>query len=161
MLILAGSLSPLKLSSAVERSVTQRRPIAINRTYRDWRNRLILFDAVDVNTMVELELHGRKVALPLCIRAANKRTVGDMHAEIRAAQANLLHRRAFGMRWFARLPRFARDVFYWAIFKHPQWLKLHFIIVFRLRGWGLGRKPHALRRWRKETDRELPRSVHS
>jgi pyruvate/2-oxoglutarate dehydrogenase complex dihydrolipoamide acyltransferase (E2) component len=94
--------------------------------YRDWRNRLILFDAVDVNTMVEVALHGRNVVLPHCIRAANKRTVGDMHAEIRAVQANPLHTRAFGVRWFARLPRFARDLFYWAIFKNPRWLKQSF-----------------------------------
>jgi pyruvate/2-oxoglutarate dehydrogenase complex dihydrolipoamide acyltransferase (E2) component len=94
--------------------------------YRDWRNRLILFNAVDVNTMVEVELHGRMVVLPLCIRAANQRTVGEMHAEIRAIQANPRQTRAFGIRWFARLPRFARDLFYWAIFKHPQWLKQSF-----------------------------------
>jgi pyruvate/2-oxoglutarate dehydrogenase complex dihydrolipoamide acyltransferase (E2) component len=94
--------------------------------YRDWRNRLILFDAVDVNTMVEVALHGRNIVLPLCIRAANKRTVGDMHAEIRAIQANPIHTRAFRVRWFARLPRFARDLFYWAIFKNPRWLKQSF-----------------------------------
>src|SRR5687767_290595 len=35
--------------------------------YRDWRNRLILFNAVDVNTMVEVVLQGRNVVLPLCI----------------------------------------------------------------------------------------------
>lgn len=94
--------------------------------YRDWRNRLILFDAVDVNTMVEVVLHGRNVVLPLCIRAANKRTVGDIHAEIRAVQANPLQTRAMGVQWFARLPRFARDLFYWAIFKNPWWLKQSF-----------------------------------
>lgn len=94
--------------------------------YRDWRNRLILFDTVDVNTMVEIELDERKVVLPLCLRAANRRTVADLHAEIRAVQAEPSHTRAYGIRWFARLPRFARDLFYWAIFKHPRWLKQSF-----------------------------------
>ena len=94
--------------------------------YRDWRNRLILFDAVDVNTMVEVVLQGRNVVLPLCIRAANQRTVGDIHTEIRAVQANPLQTRAIGVQWFARLPRFARDLFYWAIFKNPWWLKQSF-----------------------------------
>jgi pyruvate/2-oxoglutarate dehydrogenase complex dihydrolipoamide acyltransferase (E2) component len=94
--------------------------------YRDWRNRLILFDAVDVNTMVEVVLDGRNMVLPHCIRAANKRTVGDMHAEIRAVQANPTGTRAIGIQWFARLPRFARDLFYWAIFKKPRWLKQSF-----------------------------------
>jgi pyruvate/2-oxoglutarate dehydrogenase complex dihydrolipoamide acyltransferase (E2) component len=94
--------------------------------YRDWRNRLILFEAVDVNTMVEITHHGRNVVLPLCIRAANQRTVGDLHAQIRAAQAHPLDSRGFRLRWFARLPRLARDVFYWAIFKNPHWLKQSF-----------------------------------
>jgi pyruvate/2-oxoglutarate dehydrogenase complex dihydrolipoamide acyltransferase (E2) component len=94
--------------------------------YRDWRNRLILFDAVDVNTMIEIELHERKLVLPLCMRAANHRTVDDLHAEIRAIQANPYHTRAYGIRWFARLPRFARALFYWAIFKNPRWLKQSF-----------------------------------
>lgn len=94
--------------------------------YRDWRNRLILFDAVDVNTMVEVNLDGRDVVLPLCIRGANRRTVGELHAEIRAVQAAPRQTRAFGVRWFARLPRFARDLFYWAIFKNPHWLKQSF-----------------------------------
>jgi pyruvate/2-oxoglutarate dehydrogenase complex dihydrolipoamide acyltransferase (E2) component len=94
--------------------------------YRDWRNRLILFDAVDVNTMVEVELDGRNVVLPHCIRAANNRTLGEIHTEIRAVQANPLHTRAYGIKWFARMPRFARDLFYWAIFKNPRWLKQSF-----------------------------------
>jgi pyruvate/2-oxoglutarate dehydrogenase complex dihydrolipoamide acyltransferase (E2) component len=94
--------------------------------YRDWRNRLIIFDAVDVNTMVEIERDGRKLVLPHCIRAANKRTLADMHAEIRAVQANPFRTRAYGVKWFARLPRFARGLFYWAIFKHPPWLKRSF-----------------------------------
>jgi pyruvate/2-oxoglutarate dehydrogenase complex dihydrolipoamide acyltransferase (E2) component len=97
--------------------------------YRDWRNRLILFDQVDVNTMVEIALDGRKVVLPHFIRAANKRTFGDLHAEIRAVQANPIHTRAFGVRWFARLPRCVRDLFYWAIFKNPRWLKQSFCTV--------------------------------
>ncbi|HEU5102477.1 MAG TPA: 2-oxo acid dehydrogenase subunit E2 [Roseiflexaceae bacterium] len=94
--------------------------------YRDWRNCLIIFDAVDVNTMVEVEQDGRKLVLPHCIRAANKRTVADMHAEIRAVQADPLHTRAYGVKWFARLPGFVRRLFYWAIFKHPPWLKQSF-----------------------------------
>lgn len=94
--------------------------------YRDWRNRLIVFDMVDVNTMVEVALGGHTLVLPHCIRAANTRTIEDMHAEIRAAQSDPLHTRAGGLRWFARLPRFARGLFYWAVFKRPQWLKQSF-----------------------------------
>jgi pyruvate/2-oxoglutarate dehydrogenase complex dihydrolipoamide acyltransferase (E2) component len=97
--------------------------------YRDWRNRLILFDEVDVNTMVEIGRDGRNVVLPYFIRAANKRTFGDIHAELRAAQAQPEHTREFGVRQFARLPRLARILFYWAIFKNPRWLKQRFCTV--------------------------------
>lgn len=94
--------------------------------YRDWRNRLILFDEVDVNVIVEIDFEGRKVTLPHFVRAANKRTVKDIHSEIRAVQANPRQTREFGAMWFARLPRFVRDIFYWAVYKNPAWLKQSF-----------------------------------
>jgi pyruvate/2-oxoglutarate dehydrogenase complex dihydrolipoamide acyltransferase (E2) component len=97
--------------------------------YRDWRNRLILFDEVDVNTMVEVELDGRTMVLPHFIRAANKRTFHDIHAEIRSFQAKPARAQESGVRWFARLPRVARDLFYWAIFRNPRWLKRSFCTV--------------------------------
>lgn len=63
--------------------------------YRDWRNRLILFDEVDVNTMIEIEAEGRKRILPHWIRAANKRTFREIHDEIRAVQAKPEQTREF------------------------------------------------------------------
>jgi hypothetical protein len=97
--------------------------------YRDWRNRLIVFDEVDVNTIVEIEVDGRKVTLPHFVRAANKRTVRDIHEEIRAVQAKPERTREFGVLWFARLPQFARDIFYWFAYKNPGWLKTSFCTV--------------------------------
>jgi pyruvate/2-oxoglutarate dehydrogenase complex dihydrolipoamide acyltransferase (E2) component len=94
--------------------------------YRDWRNRLIVFDEVDVNTIVEIEMAGRKVTLPHFIRAANKRTVYDIHTEIRSVQAKPQQTREFGILWFARLPQFVRDLFYWGVYKNPHWLKASF-----------------------------------
>ena len=97
--------------------------------YRDWRNRLILFDEVDVNMSVEIELEGRKVVLPHFIRGANKRSFRDIHSEIRAVQARPDKTREFGVLWFVRLPRFVRDIFYWFVFKNPRWLKASFCTV--------------------------------
>jgi pyruvate/2-oxoglutarate dehydrogenase complex dihydrolipoamide acyltransferase (E2) component len=98
--------------------------------YRDWRNRLILFDDVDVNMIVEIEMEGRKVTLPHFVRAANRRTVRDIHDEIRAVQARPERTREFGVRWFARwLPRWVRDVFYWVVYRNPHWLKQSFCTV--------------------------------
>jgi pyruvate/2-oxoglutarate dehydrogenase complex dihydrolipoamide acyltransferase (E2) component len=111
------------VAACLGRAVAEHKPV---HAYRDWRNRLIVFDEVDVNAIVEIELEGRKVTLPHFIRAANKRTARDIHAEIRAAQANPRRTREFGALWFARLPRFVRDVFYWAVYQNPSWLKQSF-----------------------------------
>jgi pyruvate/2-oxoglutarate dehydrogenase complex dihydrolipoamide acyltransferase (E2) component len=97
--------------------------------YRDWRNRLILFEEVDVNMVVEIEMEGRKVTLPHFVRAANKRTVLDIHNQIRKVQKRPEKSREFGAMWFARLPAFVRDIFYWFVFRNPFWLKKTFCTV--------------------------------
>jgi pyruvate/2-oxoglutarate dehydrogenase complex dihydrolipoamide acyltransferase (E2) component len=55
--------------------------------YRNWRNQLVLFDEVDVNTLVEIEIAGRKFPLAHVIRAANRMTYREIHDEIRALQS--------------------------------------------------------------------------
>ncbi len=94
--------------------------------YRDWRNRLIIFDEVDVNTMVEAEVDGRKRVIPHWVRASNKRTLRDIHDEIRITQAKPEQTREFGVKWLGLLPAFAWDIFFWFIFKNPHWLKKSF-----------------------------------
>jgi pyruvate/2-oxoglutarate dehydrogenase complex dihydrolipoamide acyltransferase (E2) component len=94
--------------------------------YRDWRNRLIVFDEVDVNTMVEVEADGRKRVIPHWVRAANKRTFQEIHDEIRATQSKPEHTREFGVKWLGLFPAFAWDIFFWFIFKNPAALKKSF-----------------------------------
>ena len=97
--------------------------------YRDWRNRLILFDEVDVNMVVEIEMEGHKATLPHFVRAANQRTLLDIHNNIRKVQKRPEKSREFGALWFARLPAFVRDIFYWFVFRNPFWLKKTFCTV--------------------------------
>jgi len=94
--------------------------------YRDWRNRLIVFDEVDVNTMIEVEEDGRKRVIPHWVREANKRTLRDIHNEIRTTQTKPEKTREFGVKWLGLLPTFAWDIFFWFIFKNPRWLKESF-----------------------------------
>jgi pyruvate/2-oxoglutarate dehydrogenase complex dihydrolipoamide acyltransferase (E2) component len=94
--------------------------------YRDWRNRLIVFDEVDVNTMVEAEAEGRKRVIPHWVRDVNHRTLRDIHEEIRTTQAKPERTREFGVKWLGLLPAFAWDIFFWFIFKNPHWLKKSF-----------------------------------
>jgi hypothetical protein len=92
--------------------------------YRNWRNQLIIFDEVDVNTLFEVEVGGRRIIRPHIIRAINTKSVWDIHQEIRAFQAAPeTSRESRFLRWFVRLPGFIRRLFYWALFSRPALLK--------------------------------------
>ena len=121
--------------------------------YRDWRNRLIIFDEVDVNMLFEVEVNGEKTIRPHIIRGINKRGVREIHEEIRAFQkghqssqeSKLIDR-------FVQLPGFVRRLFLWALFKNPNWIKDYYgtVLVSSLGmfgaggGWGLPVPNHSL-----------------
>jgi pyruvate/2-oxoglutarate dehydrogenase complex dihydrolipoamide acyltransferase (E2) component len=94
---------------------------------RDWRGRLVLFDDVDVNTIIEIELEERRFPLAYVVRAVNRRSVRDIHDEIRHVQSNpdRSHgERAFSlMRWYVRLPGFVRGLAYRILPPNPRWFK--------------------------------------
>jgi pyruvate/2-oxoglutarate dehydrogenase complex dihydrolipoamide acyltransferase (E2) component len=94
--------------------------------YRDWRNRLILFDEVDVNMIFEIETDGRKRVMPHWLRAVNKRTFRDLHTEVRAVQVKPERTREFGVKWLGLLPTLGWDIFFWFLFKNPAWVKRSF-----------------------------------
>ena len=54
--------------------------------FRKGRKRLILFDEVDVLTDIERDVAGLKFVVPHIVRAADHKTVREIHQEIRAAQ---------------------------------------------------------------------------
>lgn len=95
--------------------------------YRNWRNQLVLFDEVDVATMFEIEMDGVKTPLAHVIKAANKRTVRDIHDEIRALQAE---RRADTENPYARylrlytlVPGFLRRLLWKVLVRSPHLVK--------------------------------------
>jgi pyruvate/2-oxoglutarate dehydrogenase complex dihydrolipoamide acyltransferase (E2) component len=92
--------------------------------YRDWRGRLVLFDEVDVVTLVEAERDA--VAIPHVIRAANRRTVRAIHEEIRLVQtrpAASAQRSGLLARLSAWTPGLLRRAFLRVLRKSPRWLK--------------------------------------
>ena len=92
--------------------------------YRSWRDQLVIFDDVDVNTMFEVEVGGHKIIRPHIIRAVNKKTLRDIHEEIRAFQAGHQGGREGNfIGWFVLLPGFVRRLFLGTLFKNPHWLK--------------------------------------
>jgi pyruvate/2-oxoglutarate dehydrogenase complex dihydrolipoamide acyltransferase (E2) component len=92
--------------------------------YRNWRDQLVIFDDVDVNTMFEVEVGGQKIIRPHIIRAVNKKNLRDIHEEIRAFQAGHEGSREGNfISWFVLLPGFIRRLFLGVLFKSPQLLK--------------------------------------
>jgi pyruvate/2-oxoglutarate dehydrogenase complex dihydrolipoamide acyltransferase (E2) component len=118
--------------------------------YRNWRNRLIVFDEVDVVTMIEAEQDG--VAIPHIIRAANHKTFRQIHDEIRSVQtrpARSAQRSGTLTRLGLLAPPVVRDVFHGWLVKSPVRLKRYagMCIVTSVgmfgqgSGWGVGFLP--------------------
>ena len=94
---------------------------------RDWRGRLVLFDDVDVTAILELELEERRFPLAYVVRAVNRRSVRELHDEIRHVQQNPQRSHGEGtfnaMSWYVRLPGFLRGLAYRILPLNPRWLK--------------------------------------
>ena len=94
---------------------------------RDWRGRLVLFDDVDVNTLIEIELEERRFPLAYVVRAVNRRSVRELHDEIRHVQQNPQRSHGQGtfnaISWYVRLPSFLRGLAYRVLPLNPRWLK--------------------------------------
>jgi pyruvate/2-oxoglutarate dehydrogenase complex dihydrolipoamide acyltransferase (E2) component len=89
--------------------------------YRDWRNRLIIYQDINITCMFEVDFGGKRIPIPHVFREMNKRNFGDIHKELRAIQNNP-HRseEARFMRLFLYLPASLRRMFYWIVMKFPQ-----------------------------------------
>lgn len=92
--------------------------------YRNWRGQLIIYENCNINTMVEINRDGRKIAMPYIILAANQKTFHQIHTEIRQAQQKTTQTPAGGfMTWFLRLPAFMRHAFYGIFYGFPQLMR--------------------------------------
>lgn len=92
--------------------------------FRTWGEKLVLFEEVDINTMFEVELDGRKIIRPHIIRAVNRKTLREIHEEIRAFQNQHASGREAGfIDGFVLLPTFIRRLFLRVLFKSPRRLK--------------------------------------
>lgn len=121
--------------------------------YRNWRGQLVIFDDVDVGTMIERKRDGRRFPLGYVIRAADKKSVYDIHREIRAIQNNEMADP--GMRTLSlatSLPAFVRRLYIRYALGRPQVLKqfMGTVIVTSVgmfaghSGWGLNTPTNSL-----------------
>lgn len=94
--------------------------------HRWGRRKLVLFDHVDVNLQLEqVEQDGTRIVQSRIVRAANRKAVGEISAEIRQAQriGDADRRRLRGTRLFVTLPRFIRQLAWRAVMTRPVWTK--------------------------------------
>lgn len=68
----------------VARAVEEQKRV---QAYRGGRRHLVIFDDVDVTTLIEREVNGRTQVTFHIVRAANSRSLLAIHSEIRAAQS--------------------------------------------------------------------------
>jgi len=91
--------------------------------YRKGRKHLILFEEVDVVTYIERELDGQKQIMPYIIRAANRKTLREIHHEIRAAKVQDVTKAVVGFKLVQFLPTFLFSFFLWIVRRYPQLMK--------------------------------------
>jgi pyruvate/2-oxoglutarate dehydrogenase complex dihydrolipoamide acyltransferase (E2) component len=122
--------------------------------YRDWRNRLVLFDDVDVSLGVERRGQGQPVVLQGVIRAANRKSVREIHTEIRELRSKDLVETPWGrwLRWYVLIPGFIRRLFFRIAQRAPMVVKrfngkvlVTSVGMFgNIAGWGIPLAAHTL-----------------
>jgi len=90
--------------------------------YRKGQKTLIMFDDVDVNTMIEREIEGNLMPWTYIVRAANKKTLLEIHEEIRNAKIGEIgiYQLKKRMKIYSRAPKVIRNVFWRKYKKNPQ-----------------------------------------
>lgn len=107
--------------ACVGRAVERHKPV---QACRAGGGRLVLFDDVDVNTMFEVEVDGQKVIRPHILRGVNRKSLRDLHAEIRAFQADhAASRESKLIDWFVLLPGWLRRGMLRLMLRNPHWRK--------------------------------------
>lgn len=111
------------LTTCMAKAVAEHRAV---QAFHLGRKRLAIFDDVDIVTRVEREVAGQKVVIPYIIRAANRKSFREQHAEIRAAQVADVRNQ---MQPFRFLPTplfrpFASIVAWIGVFRPRLWKKL-------------------------------------
>jgi pyruvate/2-oxoglutarate dehydrogenase complex dihydrolipoamide acyltransferase (E2) component len=121
--------------------------------YQNWRGQLVLFNDVDIVTLIEVEKDGLKYPVGHIVRGANRKSVADITTEIREVQTKSARsRESKSVERYILIPGFIRRCFMRAINASPQWSKrikgtvaLAAVGMFDGRGgWGMGSLSHTL-----------------
>jgi pyruvate/2-oxoglutarate dehydrogenase complex dihydrolipoamide acyltransferase (E2) component len=125
--------------------------------YLNRRNKLILFDDVDLLLPMEMDIEGHKYPVVHVLRGINRRSATDIEAEIRQVQIQGLAGEHIKKNWgkfqiFLSLPAWLRRLFYHYALKNPhfqkKWLGTVAVTAVGMfgsgGGWGMGLSNHTL-----------------
>ncbi len=98
------------------------------------RNKVLVFEDVDISIVVEKTVDGARVPLPYVIRRADKKTLCQIHDEIESAKSQPVEsegnyvlgeeQSTLGMKLFVRLPQWLRLILMrQLVLNHPQRVK--------------------------------------
>jgi pyruvate/2-oxoglutarate dehydrogenase complex dihydrolipoamide acyltransferase (E2) component len=92
--------------------------------YRDLRGRTVIFDQVDIGLSIEVDVDGSSFAVTHVLRDAGRRTIQDLHREIREVKADPQRspsvRKAPWVRAYLLLPGFVRVALLRAVHRLPD-----------------------------------------
>jgi len=134
---------------------------------RHKKNKLLLFDDVDVSVVVERknpELNKESLAMPYIIRSANRKSMSEINKEILSAQAEEItkddvklgqEKRTEESKLFLSLPKFLRNLIFWNKLENDAFLvkdKIGTVLVSSVGMflkdndylWGISRSIHPL-----------------
>lgn len=121
--------------------------------YRDWRRRLWVFEEVDVGTIIEREVHDATIGSVHVVRGAERKSVTEIHAEIRAEKARRVEAHHHLLWWaYLYLPGFVRGALWRILGRFPGFVKRNagtvsvtsFGMYARGAGWGIPLGSHTL-----------------
>jgi pyruvate/2-oxoglutarate dehydrogenase complex dihydrolipoamide acyltransferase (E2) component len=108
--------------SCLGRAVDENKAV---QAFRKGNKQLVLFEDVDVYTLIERAVAGQKLPIPYIVRDANRKTPRELHQEIRTAQVQDVEE---SLKWLEAMPAFLFKPFLWAFVRagrrYPQvWKK--------------------------------------
>lgn len=93
--------------------------------YRDFRNRLFIFDDVDISTTIERKIGGSSEVLPAIIRSANRKTMFEISEEIRKAKETEIDKSDVykSIKMYLQIPTFIRRFAFRLLDRSPKLMK--------------------------------------
>ena len=104
--------------SCLGRAVDENKAV---QAFRKGSRRLVLFEDVDVYTLIERDVAGQKQPIPYIVRETNRKTLRELHDEIREAQVQDVDE---ALKWLQSVPDFLFRPFLWVFVRigrsYPQ-----------------------------------------